>query len=138
MKEIDEDSITDRDELPLGKDYSFQFEGKTIKEVSLFSYIFAQILNAPDCSDEDPTNDLYYPEMLTILIEVFFPLFPHWSGLMLQPLKYADEKSDVVITRDTNAPVEGWFKAIKQDVSKRSHERPSKFVIKLRKTLKGR
>lgn len=137
-EEIDDDPLTDRDESQLEKDYSFQFEGKNIKEVSPFTDIFTKILNESNCSDEDPTNDLYYPEMLNILTKVCFPLFPLWSGLMLQPLKYADEKSDVVSTRDTNAPVEGWFKAIKQDVSKTRHERPSKFIIKLRKTLKGR
>ena len=63
------------------------FHGKTIKDVSPFTDVFSQILQKFPRTNNESTNDFYCPDVLSILVDVFLPLLPLWSGLLLQPLR---------------------------------------------------
>jgi len=72
-------------------------------------------------------NCLYAEAVIECLQNTYMPIVPFWTGILL--------KNE---TRATSAPVESWFKFLKKDTTIKKHERPYKFIVKLKEAIQGR
>ena len=121
----------------------------TIRAVSPFTEHFRSIEQGVEESEESAIgspNVFRSEHHLKLLLDKYLPIYPLLSGMLLGNLeRYLPDSSDIeptdeqTETRDTNAPVEAWFKTIKIDVLRRKRGmRPATFIRKLRKTIRGR
>ncbi|XP_053395735.1 uncharacterized protein LOC128555931 [Mercenaria mercenaria] len=138
----EDDEEEDRD-----KEYSCieNVEEKTIRQASPFSEIFdviATSISSSQSEDEnlDESNKFYCPEALQCLLDKFMPIVSLWSGIVLSlcSVSTLNESPDYYISRDTNSPVENWFKYIKSDIKLPKHARPYTFVIEIREAIEAR
>ena len=114
-------------------------EGKTIKNASPFTDIFDQIKSKIELQISDDTrfavmeeNTLHCPEVIDCLNEKFLPIICLWSGFMLNLKK---ENTSYEITRDSNSPVENYFKVIKNDIGLKKRCRPAKFIVSVKQFI---
>ena len=110
----------------------------SIRRNSPFNEFFMRHLDTyidGDSTEElpDSTNNNYRAiQAMELLAKEYLPLFPLWSGVVFT---LAGES----ITRDTNSPVENWFRILKHDVlGGKTKMRIGKFVISLNRSLMGR
>lgn len=112
-------------------------EGKTIKESSPFTKLFQKtkddVYNEIRVQDNRSTpsqQNPFYSQEIVSCFDRLLPLYPMWSGLLINRV--------TGLTRDTNAPVEAWFKGIKHDMGIGLRSRPERFIMALRKQVHGR
>ena len=119
-------------------------EGKTIKQVSPYTKVFTSIydnvtISSLDLETEEERNTLFCPEVISLMLDRFMPLFPLWSGVMLNAMPQATDPEFVeLLTRDTNALAEAWFSIVKKNMGLKSHERPGRFVVQYRNAIRAR
>ena len=119
-------------------------EGKTIKQVLPYTTVFTLILDNVTISSlyletEEERNTLFCPEVINPMLDRFMPLFPLWSGAMLNTMPQATDPEFVeLLTRDTNAMAEAWFSIVKNNMGLKSHERPGRFVEQYRNAIRAR
>ena len=108
-EEEDEMASMQQDDL-LAEDFVVDdLSKKTIRQASPFTNVFENAKNDVEgqiTTDGSTDNPLYMLDLPELLIASYLPLFPLWSGVMLAKMNTLDE----IITRDTNSPVENWFK----------------------------
>lgn len=130
-------------ELPDQNPLSLEVETlqhQTIKAASPFTQLFSKITNEIRTeikSDKNTPipNEYFCQELVRCLEDNYMPILPLWSGIVLSEIKVED---GTVLSRDTNSPVENWFKYLKVDLAKGDRDRPSKFVILLKTAIESR
>jgi hypothetical protein len=151
--EMDEEGkVSPSDNIPYEKDI-LDDEG-TIMAASPFT---AHFRNIEQNVEEDEgghglPNEFRSEQHLKLLLNKYLPIYPMLSGMLLGDLERylpdshtsegqtnLPDSEEQTETRDTNAPVEAWFKMIKIDVLRRKRGlRLADFIRKLKKTIRGR
>ncbi|KAL6455453.1 hypothetical protein MHYP_G00361190 [Metynnis hypsauchen] len=109
-----------------------------VKKSSPFAGVMASVFQHAherskfEADDDDGTcteNSNFCPELVDLL-ERYTGTIPLWSGVMLKQFHK---------TRDTNAPVENWFRTTKRIVLRNQlHRRPGDFLQIMREFVAGR
>jgi len=128
----DEQSDDNRHEELLADPYA-DLSKQTIRESSPFTPLFESIrsktLEDTHQECEVVVNDMYMPRVVDLIVSSYAPMFPLWSGIMLEKPQ----------TRDTNSSVESWFKYVKSDImSGERDKRPARFVMKNKSAIHAR
>lgn len=110
-------------------------ETLTIKMASPYTNLFQNVKDQIiyDESSSGSSNAYYCPGVINILQDKCLPVYPLWSRVVLG---YIQDEEDIR-TRDTNVPVENWFKFLKEDKGMKKM-RPGQFVIDLKRAVEGR
>ncbi|XP_060573252.1 uncharacterized protein LOC132731143 [Ruditapes philippinarum] len=129
----DDELNDDKSQEELLSDPSADLSKQTIRESSPFTPLFESIrsktLEDTNQECEVVDNDMYLPSVVDLIVSSYAPIFPLWSGIMLEKPQ----------TRDTNSSVESWFKYVKSDImSGERDKRPARFVMKNKSAIHAR
>ena len=144
IADVDLEEEMDDIDLQIEVDEKF---GKTLRDVSPFTSIFDKILaevkDKTSCTESSTINEYYMCEAFQVFHNRYMHLIPLFSGILLQPERYASDSQSQTQTaqpnRLSNSHVENWFKIVKTDILSGKKRLPvGKFVRKMHVTLKGR
>jgi len=134
LEKEEEEEEEDEEEGPPHIEDEKVVDHLTIKAASPYTEHFEQVERKArmeeaiqEAEDTQIKNSLHSEAVIECLQDTYLPIVPFWTGMLLKDN-----------TRATSAPVENWFKFLKKDSGIRKHERPYKFVIKLKEAIQGR
>ena len=101
IEQVDKETIIE--EIPDAPTSRPEKEESNIRKLSPFHKLF---FFETSIQSKTVTNECYELTAMEVLRDEYMPLFPLWSGKLL----------DEGVSRDSNVPVECWFRISKHDI----------------------